>query len=356
VKIRSVELRPFRNFDHECFTFEADRTVITGPNGRGKTNILEAISFLSIGRSVRGAQDQQAVPHAGEFFDISASCVVGDHQRHLRLFFSSADGKKAFADHGPLDRVGELLGLLRTVHFAPEDVALVLRFPAQRRRLLDILLSQRSPVYLRALQRYQRVLAQRNALLRRAGHAGDGSLATWTEQLAVVGGFVRQERQDAIAALSGPFGAWMKRLAPDDRRPTIEYRGGTSGGEAQDGMLLEELGRRARQEQEVGYTLCGPHRDDVLFALDERPAPAFASEGQLKCLMIAWKLAEVGFLQLQPGGQPVLLLDDVLSELDEQRGAALMEIVDAFEQVIVTSPRPIAAGAAARFARLDLGG
>jgi DNA replication and repair protein RecF len=354
VKIRELFLRPFRNIDDTQFAFPADRTLITGRNGRGKTNILEAISYLSIGKSVRGAPDQQAVPHAGGFFDIQAGCDHGARRLRLRLFYGRTEGKRAFAEDEPLERVSQLLGLFRTVHFAPEDVALVLRFPAQRRRLLDILNSQSSPQYLRCLQRYQRVLSQRNALLRNPTAADELAHSSWTEQLADTGGFIRQMRLDTLKALEPRFYACTRRLARRDEEVTVSYRGPSAEESPQAEALLQQLREKAERERELGYTLAGPHRDDLVFRIDGKPADAYASEGQLKSVLIAWKMAEVCFLQSPDAGQPVLLLDDALSELDERRREALMEIVEEYEQVIITSPGPPSTPAAAGFERIEL--
>jgi len=248
------------------------------------------------------------------------------------------------------------VGRFRTVHFAPEEVSLVLRFPGQRRRLLDILICQRSPEYLRALQHYQRVLAQRNALLRGGGSSGSASLAVWTEQLAAAGGVLRQERLNAIATLEAPFAGWVRRLAPSDGEARIAYRGAPDDNGIQGELMLEQLREKAQQELQVGYTLAGPHRDDVSFVLDERPVHVYGSEGQLKSILIAWKLAEVVLLEEDGMGQPVLLLDDVLSELDEARVAALMDTIDGFEQVILSSPRPVATALGDGFQCLALEG
>lgn len=354
MKVCDIDLCPFRSFASQHVDLQADRVLITGKNGRGKSNILEALSFLSIGKSVRGARDQQAVPHGAAYFDIGATCSRKGDSLRLRLFYSRSDGKHAFADGEPLPRVSDLLGLLRTVHFAPEDVSLVLRFPAQRRRLLDILISQARPEYLRALQRYHRVLAQRNALLRGPGLPAAAVLEPWTQQLATLGGALRQHRLDALAALQAPFASCVGQFGTADEQLALRYQGPDAADTPQEQQLLEELHRRQRRELEIGYTLAGPHRDDLLFLLDGQPADAYASAGQLKTALIAWKVAEVHFLAQGAYGQPVLLLDDALSELDADRGQALMEMVDACGQVILTSCQPVPAATARGFVRVHL--
>lgn len=334
--------------------------MISAPNGWGKSNILEAISYLSIGKSIRGAQDQQAVPFGGKYFDIQGKCENGPQIQTLRIFFDKTKGKTAFCEEVPLARVSEVLGRFRTVHFSPEDVALVLRFPAERRRLLDILLSQYSPQYLRDLQRYHRVLAQRNHLLRE--NRGSRLLTEiaavldpWTNQLAKLGASLRFKRREVLKAIENPFSRYCDLLSTTRERVAIEYRGSQA---LEEGALAEELRQELeecqQQELQVGHTLCGPHRDDLVFLVNGRPADLFASGGQLKSILIAWKLGEVHFLEEPPGNRPVLLLDDAFSELDKQRAKALLEIIDGFEQVLVTTSQEMGREFSSRFEKVRL--
>jgi DNA replication and repair protein RecF len=344
VRIRELSLRPFRNFASIHLHIEANHTLIFGPNGRGKSNILEAISYLSIGKSVRGAKDHQAVPHDGDYFDIRANCEEGRHEQRIRIFYGKKEGKKAFLDDNPLARVSDILGHFRTVHFSPEDVSLVLRFPAQRRRILDILISQYSATYLRDLQLYQRVLNQRNHLLRTAKRSSNGvmsdeTISPWDAQLAELGARIRSMRLTALEILGKPFVQYYARFSPGGEEASIDYKGIRDQGTDLEAALLEELERKRPQELQAGHTLCGPHRDDVSFVLNGQSAEIYASEGQLKTILIAWKLAEGRYLEQCCGQQPVILLDDVFSELDHDRIGVLLEIVDEFEQVVVTTPQ-----------------
>ena len=359
MRIRAITLQPFRNFDEFHLSLGSDRVLIVGKNGHGKSNILEAISYLSIGKSVRGAKDHQVVPHGGQNFDIRALCNDGRRDCHLRIFYAQENGKKAFCNETPLDRVSDVLGIFRTVHFSPEDVSLVLRFPAQRRRVLDILISQSSASYLRDLQRYRRVSTQRNHLLRTSKRAqkvpDQGVMQAWNTQLAQLGAKIRFRRLEALRVLSGPFTEYYGRFAPQGEEATIGYQGPKCSTEEDLRIeLLAELDNRKVQEQRQGHTLCGPHRDDLAFFLNDQPADTFASEGQLKTILIAWKMAEVRFLEKQNAEQPVLLLDDVLSELDEQRGHTLLELINEFDQVLLTSPRELEEPAPASFEKINL--
>ncbi|HIG52614.1 MAG TPA: DNA replication/repair protein RecF [Candidatus Handelsmanbacteria bacterium] len=360
VRIRELILRPFRNLAAFQLNFAADNALVFGPNGRGKSNILEAISYLSIGKSVRGAKDPQAVPHGEEFFDIQAICTDERHDHQLRIFYGKKEGKKAFVDANPLPRVSDLLGVFRTVHFSPEDVSLVLRFPAQRRRLLDILISQSSGSYLRDLQRYNHVLTQRNHLLRAAkksnrGHVDRQVMEPWDAQLVELGAGIRKYRLGALEKLNEPFTRYYDRFSPDKEEAVITYQGAKEGElEALRAELKEALERRRDQEAQMGHTLSGPHRDDLKFTLNGESAEIYASEGQLKTVLISWKLAEARYMEEQTGRQPVLLLDDVFSELDPGRTGKLLDIINEFEQVIATTPQKPDARQESSFEPIDL--
>ena len=359
MRIREITLQPFRNFAQFHLCTEADRVLIMGGNGCGKSNILEAISYLSIGKSARGAKDHQAVPHGGNYFDIQALCNDGRRDCRLRIFYAQESGKRAFCDEIPLPRVSDVLGTFKTVHFSPEDVSLVLRFPAQRRRIIDILISQSSASYLHDLQRYRRTLTQRNHFLRackRAARAPDkGMLQAWTDQLAHQGARIRAQRLDALKVLAGPFTDYYDRFSSQQEKATVEYRGPKGATEeALRAELQEELEQKRDQERHQGHTLCGPHRDDLVFVLSGQPADSHASEGQLKTILIAWKMAEVRFLEQQTVEPPVLLLDDVFSELDVHRVSELLEIMDEFGQILLTTPQELENSIRARFKEIRL--
>ncbi len=350
MRIREITLQPFRNFKELRLQFGTNRILIGGGNGRGKSNILEAISYLSIGKSVRGSQDAQAVPHDGQYFDIRALCCDGPHSHQLRLFYGNEEGKRFFCDGTPLPRIADILGIFKTVHFSPEDVSLVMRFPAQRRRLLDILISQTSASYLYDLQQYQRVLAQRNQLLKASGgtlrESDSQALDAWDMQLARIGARIRFCRLEILGGMQETLAAHYARLsgAREEAGLSYQYSPTISGDSTPtEAMLCEDLQREMRNrrssELHLGHTRCGSHRDNLVFTLDGHPADAFASEGQMKTLLISWKMAETHVLSRETGQGPVLLLDDVFSELDAQRSAALMNLIDAFEQVVLTAPK-----------------
>ena len=352
VKISRLRLEPYRNFSSFELAFGADAMLITGKNGRGKSNILEAISYLSIGKSIKGARDREAVPHEGGHFDIRADWNDGSRDRQLRIFYSGEEGKRVFVDGAPLSRVSDILSLFQTVHFAPQDVSLVLHFSAQRRRLLDILISQSDVSYVRDLQQFQRTLSQRNEYLRR--HAGRRSgvemdceeLEVWDGQLARFGGSIRHKRAGALTGMHEDFVSFYGRFAGAREQPGIVYRQLPIGGdddlpdeEAWREEFAQELALNRHQDSRARHTTKGPHRDVFAFTLNGEPADTFGSQGQLKSLLLSWKMAELRFLQKRYGSRPVLLLDDVFSELDEERSECVMGMIGEFDQVVLTAPK-----------------
>jgi len=364
MRIRQLELKPFRNFDQIKLDLGARGALIVGNNGRGKSNILEAISYLSLGKSIRGARDHEAVPHNGTWFDIQGTWDTADRQRHARVFYSGHDGKRVFLDGVPLPRVSELVSQFQTVHFAPEDVALVLQFSAQRRRLLDILISQASATYLQQLQRYRRVLTQRNHFLRQLNQrrADPAERDVWDRQLAEPGARIRLERLQALAEIVPVLQSCYQGFSTGREAAGIEYQGAGLPSSTDEiplldtlqSMLLQQLQADPAKEQRAGHTLSGPHRDAFGFTLDGESAETFGSQGQLKSVLLSWKMAESRYLEAHSGHQPVLLLDDVFSELDELRARQLLSLAEEFDQVILTAPREPGDTIPDRFERIEL--
>ncbi len=355
MKIKTLALRPFRNFHDTELSLMADKIFITGPNGRGKTNVLEAIAYLSIGRSVRFARDRECIPHGRDFFDIRAMCHTGHAEKCLRVFFGCNQGKLASVNGNVLPRIVHFVGIFRTVFMASEAVSMVLRSPAQRRRLIDIVIAQQSCEYIDYLQRYQRVLAQRNAILRSNTHSGSGNtLDAWTEQLAVYGSWIRKTRIEKLTALRDSFLQYVMFLGGAGEKIDVKYKGSAPEGKSQVQHFIDQLHEKRQREIHAGHTLVGPHRDDLVFTLNGESAPLFASEGQLKTIIIAWKMAEVTFLETPVEGKPVLLMDDILKDLDQNRTSAFMELVNEFEQVIFTSPIPLPGYWSGKLQKIDL--
>ena len=343
--VSSLKLTNYRNFERAEFGFDREQTAVCGENARGKSNLLEAIYFLAIGKSGRGARDRDVLRWGAEFFSIEAIAESEGRAFPIRIAYDVKAGKKKaqLEDH-PLTRLSELIGAFNAVLFSPEDVDLVLRDPPQRRRLLDILVSQSNASYLSDLEQYYRTLSQRNRLLKERGRlllSDPAQLSAWDSQLAGIGARIVCSRMDALKEIQPLASENYGRIASTEETLKTVYRS-VVGAEDQDRaeeILSQALRDRRPEEAELGFTLSGPHRDHLLFTLDGRSAHQFASKGQLKTALLAWKLAEARFLELQTGKAPVLLMDDVFSELDRRRALAVLELVADFGQVVLTSAR-----------------
>ena len=340
--LKALKLVNYRNFDAVDFEFPGRKTAVCAENGAGKSNLLEAIYFLAIARSGRGSRDRDVVRWGAEYFSIEASVAYEDRPRSIRIAFDRRAGKKkALLDTAPLPRLSGLVGTFNAVLFFPEDVDLVLRDPPQRRRLLDILVSQSKTSYLSDLDQYRRVLAQRNRLLKEERGRDVRHLAPWDVQLAALGARIIRDRLDALDAMRPEIDGYYRQISQGREQIGSAYRSPVKADERDRGqeILESELKQRRADEADLGYTLVGPHRDNLIFTLDGRSAHKFASKGQLKSILLAWKLAEAAYLESHTGRFPVLLMDDVFAELDRRRSEAAMELVTSFGQVFITAAR-----------------
>lgn len=347
-----LHLRNFRNFSDVQFTFSAPRTLVTGDNGKGKSNLLEAIHFSSIGKSSRGARDRDVARHGQQDFCIRASFVRDRDASQLTIYYSSEAGKRVDLDGQSVSRLSSLIGLFTSVLLSPEDVDLVLRFPAQRRRALDILLCQASSSYLTDLQTYRRAVAHRNRLLRdpvrrdgtnRPSDSLASAIEPWDEQVAQIGGQIIAHRLRVLDRIQHHFADIYAALSSGGERASLLYRTpvDVSDPDRISYALHDRLECNRKREILLGYTLSGPHRDNLMILINNVDAQKYGSQGQLKSALLAWKLAEARFLREASQEDPVLLLDDAFSELDDTRSRLLLEILDTFGQVILTSPKEL---------------
>ena len=363
--VHRVVLRQFRSYEQATLDLEPGLVLLTGPNGIGKTNLLEAIHFAATGRSPRTARDADLIRHGAPLAYVRVEWsdpVAG--RRQVEMAVHRQQGKALRLDGRKRHRLADLHGALPVVYFAPESLALVKAGPGTRRAFLDDLLLQVEPGYGQLLQDYQRALVQRNQLLReiRAGRASPALLAIWDEPLYRHGQEVRQRRRRLLDELAPRAAAAARRveaggaLGPGELQ--LAYRTGDPplAGAPVEAASPADLEAFHPDEVARGVTLWGPQRDDFSLCLDGQDARAFASQGQQRALALALTLAEVDLIRARLGRWPVLLLDDVLSELDARRRRHLLQAVAPLPQVILTATDEPEwpEGVAARVIRLPL--
>jgi DNA replication and repair protein RecF len=373
VHVAHLSLSDFRSYPEVELALDPGVTALIGPNGQGKTNLVEAVGYVATLGSHRVAQDAPLVRAGAERAVVRASVVREGRPMLVEIEITPGKANRARINRGPVPRAREVLGLLRTVLFAPEDLALVKGDPGERRRFLDDLLVARAPRYAGVRQDYERVVRQRSALLKSAGSAirrGQGDVRTldvWDQHLATTGAEVLAGRLRLVAELAEPVRRAYESVSRGQGEATFSYRSALGedllaevaeapgwGRELLQARLLEATSRMRSTELDRGVCLVGPHRDDLHLSLGDLPAKGYASHGESWSYALALRLASYELLRHEGGGDPVLVLDDVFAELDVGRRARLAELVADAEQVLVTAAVPDDVPEALHGARVDV--
>ncbi|MET8520592.1 DNA replication/repair protein RecF [Nocardioides sp. NPDC004968] len=361
--VSHLSLHDFRSYPSVEVPLEAGVTAFVGRNGQGKTNLVEAIDYLSRLQSHRVATDAPLVRAGAEQAVVRAAVVRDGRTATLEVEINAGRANKARINKSPLPRTRDLVGVVRTVVFSPEDLTLVKGDPSDRRRFLDDLMILRAPRLAGVRSDYDRVLKQRNSLLKTAGlargSAREGALATlavWDDHLAAIGAEILAQRLALVEALRPYVGKSYETVARgasrDDAEITyksvvevVEPVETTPIVETLRQAILSELARRQKDELDRGISLVGPHRDDLLLHLghgagaERLPVKGYASHGESWSFALALRLAAYDLLRAD-GDDPILILDDVFAELDSQRRVQLAELVADAEQVLVTAAVP----------------
>ena len=347
MRLTHLSLHNFRNYVRLDLDLEPGVTLLVGDNAQGKTNLLEAVFYLATSRSPHAGADreivnwlvteQEPLPYtrlvgrvARGSSELGIEITLVQHENNNDRY------RKQIQINGVAKRAMDLLGQLNVVLFLPQDIDLISGSPGGRRRYLDVTLCQVAPTYCRSLSRYNQILSQRNALLRDLRERGGGSpeqMAFWDGQLVEHGTRLVAGRREALEGLGALARGVHRELTAGEERldvsyePSLEIAG--CGTEAQiEAAFRNQLASLRRREMAAGMTLVGPHRDDVRFVVDDMDAGVYGSRGQQRTIALALKLAEVECMNRRTAEQPVLLLDDVLSELDAHRRAFLMHALE----------------------------
>ena len=327
--LTQLRLHDFRSYRQLRLLPPTGMTVFVGENGAGKTNLLEAVHLCCLGRSHRTSVDQEMIRLGADTCAVHATVArqARKDEVGVRLYQQQRRRKLVYVDGKTVSRLGDLMGHMTCVMFSPEDLDIVKGGPQMRRRLLDMLLSQCMPSYFYALQRYNQALRQRNALLRliARGEADTGSLLEWEQQLAAAAvPIVKARRQAVLRMHQLAQGHYALISGQPEEVLALDYRGHCAQEEDIEGAMGEQLLRGRKDDVRRQSTTVGPHRDDVLLTLAGRELRAFGSQGQIRTAVLAMRLSEIDILTDAQGEPPILLLDDVLSELDLGRRQRLI--------------------------------
>ena len=319
VHVSRLRLRDFRNYGRLDLEFGPGCHVLLGNNAQGKTNVLEALYLLATLRSFRGVGGAQMIREGAKGYFLGAT-VEGQGTSEIKAYWSAKE-RRLTLNERPVRKLSEYLGVLRAVVFCSEDLALVKGASRSRRRFLDLILSQTSPGYLGLLMRYARALKSRNALLKGAT-VDELQLEGFTGELVASGNGLARARTELLPTLGPWIRDSFRRISGESDVLDLRFRPGFRED------FAVALGNSRARERAMRTTVVGPHRDDVDFLVNDRPAAQYTSEGQKRTLALALKLAQAEFLASVHGAPPVLLIDDVMGELDARRRSAFVPLLD----------------------------
>lgn len=345
MRLTALKLVNFRNHLESSFTFGSGTNVLLGDNGQGKTNVIEAISYLCLTKSFYAGSDHVALHFGQDMFEVKGALeVAGARESRVRVAF--ADGAKAYTiNRHPIEPLSSVIGKFPVVIFSPEHAPITTGGPVERRRFMDFVISQSSASYFHDLLEYRKVLRQRNKILldARIARRDPGTLLEpWTEQLVKLGGALMTKRMIFVREFQSFISSAYHHLVGVEEEPMITYqplsvkRDDQLGAECSE-ILRNEVLRKEKEEKRLGTTLVGPHRDELECTINGIDLRKYASQGQHKTFLIALKIGEFFYLKERCSETPILLLDDVFTELDERRAKQLLSFVDQLSQTFITS-------------------
>lgn len=332
--LRSLYLKNFRIYEEAQFEFEPHVNLIVGPNAQGKTSIIEALYVLMTGRSFRTSHVHDLIRQGASHFFIEATFVKYGLEQRLKMWFDGSERKIQY-NTTFYPSVASLLGVLQGVVMSPDDVTLVKGQPAMRRHFLDLQIAQVDPLYVHHLTRFNRALRQRNALLR--AKKGE-TLESWEHELAVSASYLVRLRYQTAEELQRLAQNLHATLTADVTPFKLSYHSSAPADSTQQQSYFHEQFKKLRKrEMELGFTLVGPHKDDLAIALQNKDVRHFASEGQQRSCVAALKLAEWERMRTQADEVPIMMIDDVGTSLDESRRERLLHHVETLGQVFLTA-------------------
>ncbi|NLZ38793.1 MAG: DNA replication/repair protein RecF [Firmicutes bacterium] len=343
MRVDTLFLRNFRNYRYLNLELDPHLNIFVGANAQGKTNLLESLVFLATGSSFRTRNEEELVLWGEDSCTAAAQIIKKQQTEKLLVTYCLKEKKKQYFSNGLELKKSAFSGRLLAVLFTPEDLLVVKGAPQARRKYLDEIICRFSPLYAYSLSRYQHILRQRNQLLKkyREKIIASPELASWNIQLAKEGAKIIRKRQYVLHRLGLLARLAQRNLTGREESLLIKYRTSlpkeflTKDDEIEQ-ALLRALQENEKNECRLGQSLIGPHRDEIIFLLNNRDARLYASQGQQRTLILALKMAELELIKGECGEFPILLLDDVFSELDEKRRRFVVENIEGKIQTLLT--------------------
>lgn len=346
MQVSKLSLNDFRNHKNLNLTFSPGATTIVGPNGRGKTNIVEAVHYLATLSSHRVSQDGPLIRNGFTTANVAATVIKHDRQAHVDLTINYPGVNKVILNGAALTKPKDILGLINTVIFSPEDLDLIKGEPTTRRRFIDEFSTSLSPKFVNTRSEYERTLKQRNTLLKSLGRknpteSARATLEAWNEQLVTHGSELVSTRLQNLQKLESHILNYGNIISGNSEPLVINYSSSWLSRESISiidiaNKFQTQLEKLFKDEVERGVTLVGPHRDDLEILLSNMPAKGYASHGQSWSIAIALRLSIFTALRIHDD-DPILILDDVFAELDEKRRSRLTDVISGVEQTLITA-------------------
>jgi DNA replication and repair protein RecF len=327
--LKRLYIRNFRNIANEVVEFSKGLNVFFGENAQGKSNLLEAIYFLSTGKSFRGASIHELIAHDEAYFSLKAEIIRNDIKEYLTIYFDKTKRKIIYNDTS-FQLLSQILGIFPSVLLAPQDLELIMGYPAIRRRFINVHIAQCDPLYVYYLTRYFKAMKHRNMMLKTKNMHG---IEIFEEQMAKSGKYLIEQRIKATKALNVLFLKNYLEISSKNDQLQFKYLPSCSEDD-----ILHLMNKNRHKEIQLKSTLYGPHRDDFILALNDKNAKIYASEGQKRTLLAALKFSELKRLAEIHDDEAILGIDDFNVHLDELKQSLLLERASKLKQVIITSP------------------
>lgn len=331
--IKKIKLCNFRNYEDKEIEFSPETNIFYGENANGKTNILEAIYICSTGKSFRTRKDSEMILFHKEYGSVETTFMKEGREKKINFLIRNNNKKQIKTNGIKILKTSELLGNMNVVLFSPEDIMFIKGEPNIRRKFFDILISQIKPAYIFLLKEYYNILEQRNELLKTRRKINDIEIDVWDEKLASLNRKIKKTRDFYVEKISPYFSNYSKEISEEKEENILIYK--TQIKDEEEEEILKKIKERRKQDFEKGFTSIGIHRDDYKIKINEMEIESFGSQGQIRTAILSLKLAQKEIIEEETGEKPILLLDDVMSELDRKRREYIAKEIKE-NQVIIT--------------------